>query len=273
MAIFRSSSVRVAQPPFPEIDHSQPIARGIEAAFIPNATSGVLLRDISGHGRHATKVTTETGSINFTKSAPLRGVAIDFQSAGSDLDYYKAPLPSSIDTFTMFGVCAIGTKSVGNGQTLMSYTVDGTGNDRVTLGADNIPDQWGVWDNSNGWLRATSAQEENYVPVSAACIYSGTAVRTVYYKGKLEATDNFITSVASASKTHLFMGIEDTSVSESWDGLASVFYFFSRALAPAEIAALHANPYRILKPENRYYSLGGASVAPLAYHHFMKNLA
>lgn len=224
------------------VDWRKSITAGLEACYVPTAGEAGSLRDLSGNGRDA----AATGATSIRPDGPLNGLVADV-GGHTDAYYYKATVPQDLAEFTMLAICKIDTISGdAAGQTPISYSVDGIGNNRVSIVADNVPDQWGMWDSVNSWLRGTSAQDQG-AACSCAVTYVDGDTRKFYYNGVEEATESSLTTLGTGRDT-LFIGMEDTSEAEGWDGTIAAVYFFSRVLLPAEIASIHADPYQFLIP-------------------------
>ena len=128
-------------------------------------------------------------------------------------DYYYRATVTDASTFTMQTWAKIAAKSAVAGQGAISLVKNTS--ERAALAADNSPDDWGIWDNSNSWLRSSQAQEIG-VWRSAATVYNGLTDRRVFYSGVKRATDSTVSSL-STGKTTFEMG-GSGHLNESWDG-------------------------------------------------------
>jgi len=231
---------------FTGLNSSNPLIKYLEAYF-PVLESGGL-RDYSGHNRHGVKVGSPTNAI----SAELGGRAIDFGSYTNSW-YYYADVPS-LATFT---ACAwltvdVDASTPSSAQVAVSLGETGSGiNVRATLASDNDPDEWGIWDNANSWLRSSITRQVGE-KVFVCMVYSGTAYRKIYHNGVLVGTETGLSSL-STNRTRMFIGIEDVDVAEAFDGHQHNIQLYSKALSDNEIKSLYDNPYQLLKPRNIYF--------------------
>ena len=172
----------------------------------------------------------------------------------NDVWYYTADIPD-LSTFTMCGWVIVDNLSAGAPQGVMSISAAGSGNTRVSLVADNVPNEWGAWDNVNGWLRAGQAQE-NGVLVHVMVTYNAATTTRRFYYNNVQAVEDTSTSTISTGKVKLFVGVEDIDVGEMWTGSMHDLRLYSKELSEAERAEVYNNPNGIWQPRTAWIPVG-----------------
>lgn len=225
------------------IDWSQGITDKLEGYWLVNQSdSNDLLHDYSGFERHG----VGSGSVEIKPDSRL-GHAIDCDDYNT-IRNFVCPIPD-LDTFSIIVQCVIKAKSPSNGQSLVSLIDDSDlSTERVTLVADNVPDEWGIWDTNNSWLRSGVAQNIG-VKTHVAIVFKGTEFRRIYVNS--EKFEDLTILALPGTRTNLVIGAEkQTGISESWDGWIGDVALFSRALSDAEIVSHYENPFQFLKPHH-----------------------
>jgi len=224
----------------PHLNRQSWQAQNLEA-YYPCVGAGTQLLDLSGHERHGTK----HGAPSVVVSGAAGGVAVDL-GTHAQAYYYTAPIPD-MSTFTLSVDVVIGAISgTVSGQAVLSLVA--SDDQRVTLAADNSPDDWGAWDNVNSWLRSGQAQQVGE-RATICLVYDGTTNRRVYYNGVLQATDSSVSAIVSG-KTTLYIGAEDPTALELWDGLVFNIRVISRAYTDGEVYEMYRNPSALLQRRN-----------------------
>lgn len=159
---------------------------------------------------------------------------------GTNDGYFQATGLTGSTTFTMAISAA---RSALKQQAMVSYRDFSSGdtNDRVTLSHRLVSGSYRLecWDNINTWLSPAS-------PISpitggfdrVVVVYAGTT-RTLYVNGIQVATQAGITA-RDAGFTAFSLGIDDTSLLESFDGSLAFGYISHTAKSAAWIAAEYA---------------------------------
>ena len=172
--------------------------------------------EVISHNGGSADSTGNTTPTKIGSPTSTNGKFTDATDYGSHLDdwYYRSIVANS-SVFTIQSWNYIDVKSTdASGQGLASLT---GGSGRVALAADNSPDNWGAWDTTNSWMRASPAQvQEIAVWRSAALVYNSTTDRRLFYEGQRVALDSTVSNTPG-SKTTFEMG-GSGSLPESWDG-------------------------------------------------------
>lgn len=146
--------------------------------------------------------------------------------------------------YTVFTMGVTGTiSSKGVNRCLVSYhdfTTGGTPNDRISVSYSNSVTQFGVWDDLNTWLYATSPfNPELDEPFRLNVQYNGTTERKFFVNGELAATSGAISAHSGMDRLRLFS--EDETYNEKWHGGAGFVYLRSGLLSDAWLQAEYDN--------------------------------
>lgn len=163
--------------------------------------------------------TDSTGNTTPSKTGSPTGTTGKFTSAtdygGHNDAWNYTSIVANSSVFTMQAWNMIDAKSVDSlGQALISFNKSQT--ERATIAADNSPDQWGAWDNTNSWNRGTSAQE-TAVWRSAAAVYNGSTDNRFFYEGAREGIDATVSNTTTGKVTFV-TGESWPANGEGWDG-------------------------------------------------------
>lgn len=159
---------------------------------------------------------------------------------GVDLDgsnsYLIAPSVTRYTTWTIGATAVLDAKT--KNRAVANYTDQGSSSltIRASLAFRNSSDRWGLWNNTDGWLLGDSAPTvgQSY---RLHAVHDGTTVRRLYVDGVLKNTDNTIVARPTSEADCLYIGMEDATEAEDFDGRIGFVYLRPDALSSDWIAA------------------------------------
>lgn len=182
----------------------------------------------------------------FTPIDLQSNVGARFKTNGTTTDngYALATGLTRYTTWTMGASASIRAKGAGS-QGLVSYTQSGSTDDakRVTMAWRQSTDRFGVWNQADSWLTATSAPtlDQRY---RLHATYDGTTRREFFQNGVSQGVDLGITAMPHADANALYLGKSHAVADEFFDGVLGFVYIRNAILSDewiaAEVSNLHA---------------------------------
>lgn len=135
----------------------------------------------------------------------------------------------------------------------LSYGAASVSNDtdRVALAFRLSSDRFGIWNLEDGWLLDSASPPTNGTPWRLHAVHNGTAGRKVYRNG-VETSSGASTGKPSAPGDTLFIGAEDATMAEPFNGVVSFVYLRASVLPPQWLQAETSN---LAAPES-FYTVG-----------------
>lgn len=180
------------------------------------------------------------------------GEAMEFNTYASTAHAVFPLSDDDIRSFTMMARVRMDDVTTGSlNRTVMSVSQDGgaASNLRTTMAIDLPGPQYGVWDSfGNGWILATTATPSNGQVAHMAFVHDHiNNTRKLYINGVLENTQTGETD-PSGTRGALYIGVEDDTAFDPWDGQMDDLRVYRRAMPEAEIARIAANPWECFTP-------------------------
>jgi len=228
-----------------ELDHGQPLARGLELAlFGSHLPGGTRWVDLSRNRAHGT-------SVSATWQTERGGAATRFNGTNSYVSV-PAPVGSRLNALSTPTAFIVARPAAVDGMILSRLNYSGTGGRDFQV---YVYDSTSIRFTINGGINSifrTIALNQRY---SIGLSYSGAIVQT--YINGLPGTVGSVTGTALSTGNPWLIGADDDDPSPSlgnWlNGTVEMVLLFSRVLSPAEILSLHRNPYQLLRLEPRWW--------------------
>lgn len=216
-----------------EVDWSNPITRGLEAAYIFDNEKS--LRDYAKSIHNG----TVTGTPNFIGS--IQGRALNFSGSSESFDVPDHPGLNFLDGQNFTFVTGVVSNSVAQSAEVYEKQLSTPINQLFTQGS--------VWrfyvrTNSGSQFLISSRAPIAGEYINAACVRVSSGTNHLYINGVSVVSGTDPGGDVNADTT-LKIGRGNAG---NWNGELFYMWVFRRALNSAEVQSLHFDPYQILKP-------------------------
>ncbi len=225
---------------YPDVSGRQATYEGLVLSMSPvgywplQETNGSVAVDLGSGGNDGTYINAPTLGSQPGPIARVAGVSRAMLTPGGK--YAKATGLNDLQTLTMIAWFLI--DDVDDNRTIVSLSVDGTGNQRCSMLVNGAAaDVLGYWDSTNSWLRPggepTIGKWHFAAVVAVANGFNG-----VYFDGDLVISRS-LGDVLPVGKVVAYIGMEDETLGEVWKGQIAHAAVFSSRLTDAQIKTLY----------------------------------